>query len=196
MARKVHPQLAKISSLKVISRTSVMEYRDTTKNMRQIGQELGVATILEGGVRRAGDVLQINVQLIDVATDEHLWAEIYDRELTAGNTFAILREMATSIADALQATLSPQEVVQLDKVPTQNTQAWDFYLSGAEYARRREASLALQQYERAVEEDPEFALAWTAISRRHSASFLRERTESRLALAIEAVDLLGRECRL
>ncbi len=75
-------QLAKIRSLKVISRTSVMEYRDTTKNMRQIGQELGVATILEGGVRRAGDVVQINVQLINVETDEHLWAEIYDRELT------------------------------------------------------------------------------------------------------------------
>jgi len=81
-------QLARISALKVISRTSVMEYRDTTKNMRQIGQELGVATILEGGVQRAGDAVQINVQLIDVETDEHLWAETYKRQLTAENIFS------------------------------------------------------------------------------------------------------------
>ncbi len=183
-------QLARISALKVISRTSVIEYRDTTKNMRQIGRELGVATILEGGVQRAGNSLQINVQLIDVETDEHLWAEVYDRELTAENIFAIQREMATSIAEALQATLSPQEVDQLSRVPTQNTRAWDFFLSGADYERRREYRLALQQYERAVAEDSEFALAWTAVSRRHSYDYFWgiDRTEARLAQALEAVE--------
>jgi len=130
------------------------------------------------------------VQLIDVETDEHLWAEVYDRELTAENFFAIQREMATSIAEALQATLSDQEVDQLSRVPTQNTRAWDFYLSGAEYERRREHSLALQQYERAVEEDSEFALGWAAISSRHSFLYFfgTDRTESRLAQALEAVE--------
>ena len=89
--------LSKIKELKVISRTSVMSYRDTTKNLRQIGEELGVATVLEGGVQRAGDTVRINVQLIDTATDEHIWAEIYDRQLTAENIFAIQTEIAHAI---------------------------------------------------------------------------------------------------
>ena len=178
-------QLARISALKVISRTSVMEYRDTTKNMRQIGQELGVATILEGGVQRAGNALQINVQLIDVETDEHLWAEVYDRELTAENIFAIQREMATSIAEALQATLSPQEIAQLNEVPTQSTRALEFYLRGKEYQRRDDEltfmPLAVEQLERAVDEDAQFGLAWAALARAYSElHFLRvNRPESR-----------------
>jgi TolB-like protein len=101
--------LSRIKELKVISRTSVMNYRDTTKNMKQIGEELGVANILEGGVQRAGDTVRINVQLIDAATDEHLWAKVYDRQLTAENIFAIQTEIAHAIADALEATLSPRE---------------------------------------------------------------------------------------
>ncbi len=91
-------QISKISALKVISRTSVMEYSDTTKNLKTIGAELGVATVLEGGVQRAGDRVRINVQLIDAATDEHLWADTYDRRLTAANIFAIQTEIATAIA--------------------------------------------------------------------------------------------------
>jgi len=187
-------QLTKISSLKVISRTSVMEYRDTTKNMRQIGQELDVATILEGGVRRAGDVLQINVQLIDVETDEHLWAEVYDRELTAENTFAILREMASSIAEALQATLTPQEVARLNEVPTDSRRAWDLYQSGNDYLRASDSTtiyaLAAAVWERAVVEDPGFALAWAALSRGHSGTYFFgvDPTESRRQLAREALD--------
>ncbi len=93
-------QISKIRALKVISRTSVMEYRDTTKNLKTIGQELGAATVLEGGVQRAGDRVRINVQLIDAATDEHLWADTYDRKLTAANIFTIQTEIATAIADA------------------------------------------------------------------------------------------------
>ena len=101
--------LSKIGDLKVISRTSVMSYRDTTKNIQQIATELGVANILEGGVQRAGDTVRINVQLIDAASDEHIWAEIYDRQLSAENIFAIQTEIARAIANALEATLSPRE---------------------------------------------------------------------------------------
>ncbi len=180
--------LSKIGSLKVISRTSVMEYRDSPKNMREIGQELGTATILEGDVSRAGNTVRINVQLIDAETDEHLWAEIYDRELTAENIFAIRSEMATSIAAALQTVLTPQELAQLSEAPTQNTRAHDFYLIGNEYYDRSDLALAEQMYERAVEEDPEFALAWTALSIVHSRLFFEgEGTESRKRMAYEAV---------
>ena len=98
-------QLAKQDAFKVISRTSVMEYRDTTKNMKQIGEELGVRHILEGGVQRSGNRVRINVQLIDTFTDEHLWAETYDRELTTDNLFDIQSEITTAIAEALHATL-------------------------------------------------------------------------------------------
>ena len=95
--------ISRISALKVISRTSVMKYRDTTKNLMTIGEELGVATVLEGGVQRAGNQVRVNVQLIDAATDDHLWSDIYDRQLTAANIFAIQTEIATAIADALRA---------------------------------------------------------------------------------------------
>jgi TolB-like protein/Flp pilus assembly protein TadD len=186
-------QLAKIGSLKVISRTSVLVYRDSPKNMREIGRELGVATILEGGVRRAGDTVRINVQLIDAQTDKNLWAETYDRQLTAQNVFAIQSEMATSIAGALQATLSPQEVARLNEVPTQSTRAYDFYLIGNDYFRRpndpTSLPLALQMYERAGEEDPEFAPAFAALSHAHSRFYWigLDRTDSRLELAAEAL---------
>ena len=98
--------MANIGSMKVISRTSVLEYKDTTKKIPEIARELGVANILEGGVQRSGNQVRINVQLIDAKTDEHLWAEIYDRELTAENLFRIQSEVARAIAKALQATLS------------------------------------------------------------------------------------------
>ncbi len=120
--------LSRIAELKVISRTSVMGYRDTTKNLRQIGEELGVANILEGGVQRAGDTVRINVQLIDAATDEHLWAKVYDRQLTAENIFAIQTEIAHAIANALEATLSPGEQEQLAVAPTTNLAAYDSVL--------------------------------------------------------------------
>jgi len=182
-------QLSKIGSLKVTSRTSVMEYRDTPKNMREIGQELGVATILEGAVQRAGDMVRINVQLIDAETDGHLWAEIYNRELTAQNIFAIQGEMALSIAAALQATLSPQDLARLNEVPTENTRAYNYYLTGNDYADS-DTELAVQQYERAVDEDPEFALAWAALGREHSLMYWRgdDPTLSRLESALEAVE--------
>jgi len=129
-----------------------------------------------------------------VETDEHLWAQVYNSKLTAENIFAIQREMATSIAEALQATILPQEVARLNEVPTQNLRAYNFYLSGNDYLRGTDNltvySLAAQQYERAVAEDPEFALAWAALSRAHSGVyfFRVDPTESRLELAREAVE--------
>jgi TolB-like protein/Flp pilus assembly protein TadD len=187
-------QLAKIGSLKVISQTSVMEYRDSPKNMREIGAELRVATILEGGVQRLGDNVRINVQLIDAATDEHLWAETYDRALSAENIFAIQSEMATAIAEALQATLSPAEVARLNERPTQNTRAYDFYLSGNGYYAQSDQiatiELAVDMYQRAVDEDPLFALAHARLSIAHSVVYWYsiDRTETRRELALAALE--------
>ena len=128
--------LSRIKALKVISRTSVMRYRDTTMNLRQIGEELGVANILEGGVQRAGDMVRINVQLIDAASDEHLWAKVYDRQLTTGNIFAIQTEIAEAIAKALKATLSPNEHALLTATPTNNLEAYDNLLMGRQLILR------------------------------------------------------------
>jgi len=123
-------QLAKIGSLKVISRTSVMEYKNTTKKIPEIAKELGVATIVEGGVQRSGTRIRFNAQLIDAITDEHLWAETYNRELTAENLFDIQAEIARAIAKALQATLSPAEEASIDQALTGNLQAWEAIQSG------------------------------------------------------------------
>ncbi|MCJ7556664.1 MAG: tetratricopeptide repeat protein [Gammaproteobacteria bacterium] len=160
-------QLAKIASLKVVSRTSVMGYRDTTKNMKTIGEELGVAKLLEGGVQRAGNGMRINVKLVDADTDESLWAETYDRELTAENIFAIQREMATSIAWELQATLSLQEVARLGVLPTQSTTAYDLYFRGRYFQNLRTkegVNRALDYFSQAIKEDPNYALAYAGVA--------------------------------
>ncbi len=159
--------IAKIGALKVISRTSVSEYRDTTKKLPQIAQELGVANIVEGGVQRSGAQVRINVQLIDAATDEHLWAEIYDRELTTENLFAIQSEISRAIAEALQAALSPAEEQRIDSKPTDNLLAYDAYLRGRQLMESREAAklkLAIGEFSKAVELDPGFALAWVGVA--------------------------------
>ena len=169
-------RLADFSALKVISRTSVMAYRDTTKNARQIGEELGVVYLLEGRVQRAGDRLRIILQLIDSTSDEHVWQNAYERELTAENIFALQAEMATSVATELHQTLSPAMTAKLDERPTQNTRAYDFYLSGEAYLKRRQSEIAVPQFERAIEEDPTFALAWASLSRAHSREYWGGRT--------------------
>ncbi len=165
-------QLGKISSLTVIGRSSVMEYRDSPKSVREIGRELGVATLLQGQVQRAGGMVRINVQLIDVENDQQLWGGSYNRTLTAENIFGIQSAMATAIADELNAALIPEEVARLNEIPTQNEQARLHYQSGIDYANRDDEPislpLAVEQFERAVSLDPEFALAWAELARVHS----------------------------
>ncbi len=162
-------QLSRVSALRVISRTSVMGYEGTTKRMPDIGRELGVATLLEGGVQRSGNRVRINVQLIEAATDEHLWAEVYDRELTADNLFDIQTDITRAIAAALQAVLTGQEQRSLEQKPTENLDAYAHYLRGkvaaSTYGRtpaQIEASIA--SYQKAIELDPRFAAAYAALS--------------------------------
>jgi len=155
-------QLAKIASLKVISRTSVMEYRGSQKKIPEIARELGVANVLEGGVQRAGNRVRINVQLIDASTDEHLWAETYDREITAENIFDIQSEMARMIAGALQATLSPEEEQRLQKPLTRDLAALEAFRRALwlrEEVTPGELDRAEKELKFALQRDPEFAAA-------------------------------------
>jgi TolB-like protein len=155
-------QLARIGDLKVISRTSVMEYRDTTKNMRTIGAELGVATILEGAVQRSGSRVRITAQLIDTETDQHLWADSFDRELTAANVFDIQTDIARAITRALVSTLTPDQVSEIatNAAPTQDQAAYDLFLRARALSSTgapTDESLAL--FRQAIDSDPGFALA-------------------------------------
>ncbi len=160
-------QISKIGAIKTISRTSVMQYRETTKTIPQIATELGVATVLEGGIQRAGDRVHVNVQLIDAATDHHLWADTYDRQLTAENIFTIQEEIATSVAKALHATLSSDQKDRLASVPTKNMAALEEYFAGRQNLATRTV-LALEkaqaQFEQAIELDPDFALAYVGLA--------------------------------
>lgn len=157
-------QLAKIGGLTVISRTSVMEYRNSSKKMKEIGAELNVGTILEGGVQKVGDRVRINAQLIEVATDRHLWAETFDRELTAENVFELQSEIARNIVKAVAGELTIEEESLLNVIPTRSIAAYDAFLRGkdiinrANYARSDEEA-ALPFFERAVELDPDYAEA-------------------------------------
>lgn len=192
MHNDILTHLHKISGLSPISRTSVMEYRDATYNLRQIAEELGVATVMEGSVQRSGNRVRINVQLIDARTDEHLWAEIYDRELTAENLFAIQTDVAGEIARALQAELSPAELERIEVVPTDNLEAYDYYLRGEDHFRRRmveqDATAAVRMFERAVELDPTFAMAHAALSRAHTWLYYDHGLQEELSRGRTAVD--------
>ena len=160
-------QLAKIDAFSVISRTSVLEYRDTAKNLKQIGQELGVANIMEGAVQRSGNRVRINVQLIDAVSDEHLWAEVYDRELTTENLFDIQSEIAKSIAGALKATLTDSEIANVSDVPTDNVAAYELYLQGKRFALTETEigyETAIELYLEALRLDPGFKLAWVDLA--------------------------------
>lgn len=155
-------QLAKIASLKVISRTSVMRYRDTEMSIPEIAQQLGVTSILEGGVQRSGDHIRVNMQLIDAQTDEHLWAETYDRQMTAENLFAIQSSITRQITDALKASLSPEEAARIDERPTENLEAFQEYMKGQQLLALRVVYAmeeAKSHFGRALELDPGFAAA-------------------------------------
>lgn len=163
--------LAKIGDLKVISRTSVTQYRGKEKNVREIGKALGVSTILEGSVRKSGNRVRLNVQLIDALNDEHLWAEDYDRDLT--DVFAIQTDLAEKIAHELKAKLSPSEKAQMSRKPTENGEAYLAFaqahkLHGEGMEEIEKLKQAEQLYERALEMDPNFALAAAEFSRLES----------------------------
>jgi TolB-like protein/Flp pilus assembly protein TadD len=160
--------LSKIGDLKVISRMSVMSYRgDGVRNAREIGKALGVATLLEGSVRRIGNRVRVSVQLINADDDEHIWAEDYDRDLT--DVFAIQTDLAQKIASSLQAKLSPNEKERLDRQPTQNSDAYLLFIQAHDYANRLEHFLddslkAEQLFEQAIKLDPKFAAAFAGLS--------------------------------
>jgi eukaryotic-like serine/threonine-protein kinase len=161
--------LAKIKDLKVISRTSVMRYESGTKrNLREIAQQLGVSNVVEGSVARSGDHVRVSVQLIDARTDRHLWGENYDRTLT--DSVSLQGELATDIADAVGATLSPQEKARVQATPTNNPAAYDAYLRaraipvGWGFVAEGDVESAIHLYQQAVKLDPKFTLAWAYLS--------------------------------
>jgi TolB-like protein/Tfp pilus assembly protein PilF len=160
-------KLAKLNALKVISRTSVMAYRDTTKNMQQIGEELGVTNLLEGGVQQAGNRVRINVQLINVQTDSQLWAESYDREVTTQNIFQIQGEIARAIANALHTTLTLEEDQGLGRAPTGNLEAYRAVLLSRQIERRgnfKALNTAAEYAQQAIDLDPHYVDAYLALA--------------------------------
>ena len=185
-------QLSKISSLEVISRTSIMQYKNTTKSIREIGNELGVATILEGSVRREGNRVRITAQLIDTETDKHLWADNYDRDMD--DIFAIQSDVAKKIAEALEASLTPEEEKRIDKKLTDNIEAYNYYLRGNDYTygsnNKNDFEIGIELYQKAIDLDPGFSNAYSRLSRVHSDMywFHFDRTEERLNDSKEAVD--------
>ncbi len=168
MMEEILDRLFKIGDLKVISRTSSMRYRNTDKSIKEIAGELGVASILEGSVRRIGNNVRITVQLIDAGADVHLWSETYDGDLSdLSRIFFIQSEVAQSVARELKAVLSPQEVEHIENIPTTDLIAYENFLKGkfAVYKYNKEdLSLAMQYFEQALERDPDFALAYAGIA--------------------------------
>src|SRR6476660_6663092 len=189
--------LAKVADLKVISRTSVMQYKDeATHNLREIAEQLGVAHVLEGSVQRAGNRVRVTAQLIDARTDTHLWAERYDRDLA--DVFAIQSEIAKKIADQLQAKISVSEKAAIERAPTADLLAYDLYLraqalfadtSDAVHAREK-LPQAAQLLDEALTRDPNFLQAWCLLSRVHSVAYFRghDHTPARLELAKAALE--------
>jgi len=168
--------LAKVADLKVISRTSVMQYKTVrARNLRDIGRQLGVAHVLEGSVQRAGNRIRVNAQLIDARTDTHLWAQVYDRDLA--DVFAIQSEIAKTIADQLQANLSSKEEAALNSKPTENVAAYDLYLQATEIARDRASSIGsggaegvkqqIALLSEAIRRDPTFLPAICVLAQNH-----------------------------
>jgi len=185
--------LAKISDLKVISRTSVMQYRGAggNRNLREIAQALGVENILEGSVRRVGNRVLVNVQLIDARRDKHIWAERYDR--TIADSIGLQGELATEIATALRATLAPAEKARLEAKPTDNPEAYVFYLKAREREQGVDSTMvdrtAVEQlYEQAIALDPTFALAHSRLSMTNSFFYLQTQEQTRKLKARAAAE--------
>lgn len=179
-------QLAKIADLKVISRTSVMQYKGVYKNIRDIGRKLGVATVLEGSVRRAGNQVRVAAQLIDVTDEGHLWGEVYDKEMA--EIFTIQSDIARQIAVALKAKLLSPEEEQIEKRPTGNITAYDYYLKGREYYNRHQQrqgyAMANSFFAKALALDSTYALAYAGMA---DACAQRDLLDSAIALSRRAI---------
>ncbi|MBI2678956.1 MAG: protein kinase [Candidatus Koribacter versatilis] len=158
MTEDIITELSKIARLKLFPRSEVLAYRDKPVTAPHVGQQLNARYVLEGSIRRAGNRVRITAQLVETATRHSVWAERYDRQLE--DLFAIQDEIARSIAQALRITLSPQEEKTIGRKPTENAQAYDFYLRGRSYTRRFELDFALHMMEQAIKLDPNFALAY------------------------------------
>ena len=182
-------RLAKISDLKVISRTSTQHYKSTPQNLREIAKQLGVAHIVEGSVQKSGDAVRVNVQLIKAENDTHLWADTFDRKLT--DIFSVESDIAKSIADQLQAKLTGAEQQIVSAEPTNSVEAYDAYLRGLAYTLRASnnpaAALGAQKYFReAARLDPKFALGWAQLSIVDSRNYLTQSLQPTVALREEA----------
>ncbi len=182
-------RLSKIADLKVISRTSTQHYKSAPENLPEIARQLGVAHILEGSVQKSGDAVRVNVQLIKAANDSHLWADTYDRRLT--DLFSVESEVAKAIADQLRVHLTGQEEQVIAAKPTDNPEAYDFYLRGLAYTLKTAATpanaIAAQNYLReAVRLDPKFALSWALLSYVDARGYLTATLQPTVALREEA----------
>jgi TolB-like protein/DNA-binding winged helix-turn-helix (wHTH) protein/Tfp pilus assembly protein PilF len=165
-------RLSNIADLRVISRTSVRPYKDTLLPIPEIARELGVSWVLEGAVQQHGNEFQLNAQLIEAQSDTHVWARTYRRELTAENLFAIQADIVEDIAASMKSQLTSDEERRIETIPTRSTQAYAFYLQAREYATRdwhveEDLDIAVQLYEQAIEQDPNFSLAYAGLSRTH-----------------------------
>ncbi len=180
-------KLAKIADLKVISRTSVMQYRGK-QNVREIGNALGVSHVLEGTVRRSGGKVHVNAQLVDARTDAGIWAEQYDRELN--DVFAIETEVAQSIANRLRAKVSAREKVAMQEWPTRDLAAYDLYVRAKPLIEERNLSQAVDLLNQAIARDPAFLLAYCRLAEVHDDFYFQkvDHTPRRLALAKAAID--------
>ncbi|HUI23824.1 MAG TPA: adenylate/guanylate cyclase domain-containing protein [Nitrososphaerales archaeon] len=165
ITEEVISTVSNIGGLSVISRTSIMGYKGTTKKVGEIGSELKAGSVLEGSFRKAGSKIRVTTQLIDVNNDSHVWTQAYDRELD--DIFAIQTDIANQVAEALKVRILPDERLQIERVPTRNTEALSLYLKGRYYWNERtkeSVGKAVKYFEEAVKRDPKFALAYSGIA--------------------------------
>ena len=165
MTEELISTLSKIRGFKVISRTSVLRYKQSNKSLSEIARELNVGAILEGSVRKAADDLRITAQLIDVENDEHLWSQDYNRKFE--NVFSLQAEIAQKVADSLQVTILSKESKELGKKPTRNMEAYVLYLKGLTYRHQftvESFKKAIDYWEQAIEKDPNYAQAYASIA--------------------------------
>ena len=162
MTEDIITELSKITQLQIFPRSEMLTFRDKQVTAPVVGQQLGASYVLEGTIRRAGNRLRITTQLVETSSRSAAWAERYDRQMD--DVFSIQEEIALSIAQALRVTLTPQEEKKIARKPTENPQAYDFYLRGKNYTRQQNLDFALQMFEQAIKLDPQFALAYAGVA--------------------------------